>query len=460
MNSPHIQPGDADPENDDLLERIRRLHWCGIYTRQSRGSKDDYSSCQAQFESCLAFVTSRFDDGWVFNSRRYDDEAESSETLERPGFQRLLEHIREGKVQRVVIHRLDRLSRRLADCARILQELHELQVPLSIVKQPELSGSAADTMLLNLMASFAEFEQQMTRERMSDARKALKRHGRRIAGVVPYGYQSDPVSKQLMIVKTEASHVRQMFEWAADGRKPAEIAAMANERSWRTKRRTSKSGNVSGGGRWTARQVLAVLSNPVYSGLIRDGEQQRPGAHEPLVDQKMFEKVRETIASRRTSSRDRTASPIAWPLRGLLRCGQCGRPLSPSISGYKNLRYRYYRCRSDAGGTPKCQGVSLPAHEIETFVVRTVGDAEFQPSPTATGDNDESERKSFLRLWRNLSPQDQSKALPRLVREVVYDPKRSRITMTLDPDAVEQMVQAASSPPSGGHSPTIKDAES
>lgn len=131
MNSPHPQPRDADAASDDILEQIRRLHWCGIYTRQSRGPKDDYSSCQAQFEACLAFVTSRFDDGWVFNGRRYDDEAESSETLERPGFQRLLEHIREGKVQRVVIHRLDRLSRRLADCARILQELHDLRISVT-----------------------------------------------------------------------------------------------------------------------------------------------------------------------------------------------------------------------------------------------------------------------------------------------------------------------------------------
>ena len=94
MHAPHIETRDADPASDDILDRIRRLHWCGIDTRQSRGPKDDYSSCQAQFEACLAFVSSRFDDGWVFNGRRYGDEAESSETLERPGFQRLLEHRR------------------------------------------------------------------------------------------------------------------------------------------------------------------------------------------------------------------------------------------------------------------------------------------------------------------------------------------------------------------------------
>jgi DNA invertase Pin-like site-specific DNA recombinase len=108
-------PSDADAVSDDILDRIWRLHWCGIYTRQSRRPKDDYSSCQTQFEACLAFVTSRFDDGWAFNGRQYDDETESSEALDQPGFQRLLEHIREGKVQRVVIHRLDRLSQRTVD---------------------------------------------------------------------------------------------------------------------------------------------------------------------------------------------------------------------------------------------------------------------------------------------------------------------------------------------------------
>lgn len=446
MNAPHIENRDADAASDDHLDWIRRLQWCGVYTRQSRGPRDNYSSCQAQFEACLAFVTARFDDGWVFNGRRYDDEAESSETLDRPGFQRLLEHIREGKVQRVVVLRLDRLSRRIEDCTRLLQDLHDLKVPLTIIKQPELGTSANDALLLNLMASFAEFEQQITRDRLADARASLKQRGRRVAGVVPYGYEADPVTKQLLVAVTEAERVGQMFAMASEGKKPTEIAAFANNHGWRTKERTSKNGRVTGGNRWTARQVLAVLSNPVYPGLIRDGEQLRPGAHEPIVNQKLFENVRETIASRRTSSRARTASPMAWPLRGLLRCGQCGRPLSPSISGYKNLRYRYYRCRSDAGGLPKCQGVSLPAHEIETFVMGAVGDAEFHSLPTGTDNNYESVRQDFCRFWRVLSPQDQSAALPLLVREVVYDPKGSRITITIDPDTVEQIMQSASPP--------------
>jgi len=91
VTSPSIEPDEADHDSDDILERIRRLCWCGIYTRQSREPNDEYSSCQAQFDACLEFVKSRFDDGWVFNGRRYEDEAETSESLKRPGLQRLLE---------------------------------------------------------------------------------------------------------------------------------------------------------------------------------------------------------------------------------------------------------------------------------------------------------------------------------------------------------------------------------
>jgi site-specific DNA recombinase len=110
-----------------------RYCWCGIYTRQSRDTDSEYKSCDAQLDACLAVVKSRFGDGWVYNGHRYEDVAESSETLERPGLQRLQAHIREGKVDRVVIHRLDRLSRRPADCIGLLQELHDRQVPLTIV---------------------------------------------------------------------------------------------------------------------------------------------------------------------------------------------------------------------------------------------------------------------------------------------------------------------------------------
>lgn len=135
-------PHESDEAFDDILETIRSLQWCGIYTRQSRSSQSEFSSCEAQFLACFEFIRSRLDDGWVCNGRRYDDDGESSESLQRPALERLLVDIRAGKVDRVVVNRLDRLSRRLVDYTSLLTELHELKIPLSIVTQPDLVETA------------------------------------------------------------------------------------------------------------------------------------------------------------------------------------------------------------------------------------------------------------------------------------------------------------------------------
>lgn len=435
---------DDTHRREQLAEWVRKFHLCGVYTRQSRESNDEYSSCESQSDACRAFVKARHPEGWVYNGQRYDDVASSSETLDRPGLKKLFQHIREGKVQRVVVLRLDRLSRRIEDCTRLLQDLHDLNVPLTIINQAELGTSANDALLLNLMASFAEFEQQMTRDRLADARAALKQRGRRVAGVVPYGYDADAVTKQLLVAETEAERVRQMFAMATEGKKPTEIATIANDRHWRTKERTSKNGRVTGGNRWTARQVLAVLSNPVYAGLIRDGANTRQGRHEPLVEPELFDQVREIIASRRTSSRKKQPTAVEWPLRGILRCGKCGRPLSPSVSGYKQLRYRYYRCRSDAGGQPACKGVSLPAHEIETYVIQTVGDVDNSQTLAEQGDEWVERYKQFAQIWQQLAPNEQRKLIPQLVHEVVFEPVQSTIAVTIHSETITNFVQALS----------------
>lgn len=437
---------DVTSRREQLAEWVRKFHLCGVYTRQSRESNDEYSSCESQSDVCRAFVKARHPEGWVYNGQRYDDVASSSETLDRPGLKKLFQHIREGKVQRVVVLRLDRLSRRIEDCTRLLQDLHDLKVPLTIIKQPELGTSANDALLLNLMASFAEFEQQTTRDRLADARASLKQRGRRVAGVVPYGYDADAVTKQLLVAESEADRVRQMFAMATEGRKPKEIAMFANDHGWRTKERTSKNGRVTGGNRWTARQVLAVLSNPVSAGLIRDGDKTRKGRHEALIERELIDEVREIIASRRTSSRKKQSTTIEWPLRGILRCGKCSRPLSPSISGYKQLRYRYYRCRSDAGGQPACKSVSLPALEIETLVITTIGELNSSESPAGLDDESAKQYEQLAAIWQQLSLNEQRKLIPQLVQEVVFDSEQSTISVTLDTEAVEGFLQAT--PPS------------
>jgi site-specific DNA recombinase len=420
-------------------ETIPRRSWTAIYTRQSRSTAGDFSSCEAQLSSCIKFVMARLEDGWVWNGKRYDDEGQSGETLDRPGLQRLLADMRAGKIDRVVVHRLDRLSRRIADCTALLQELKDRKVALAIVTQPELNFGARQTLILNLMALFAEFEQEMIRDRLTETRTAMKRHGLRVAGAVPYGYVADAATKQLVVERREALRVRRMFEMAAKAKTPSDIAEVANRRGWRTKEWVSKRGNKTGGGRWTPRQILATLSNSVYIGQIHDGAHTRPGSHEAIVSVDLFHRVATIIQSRRSRAPGRQRAKISWPLRGLLKCGQCGRLMSPSQGRHGPIIYRYYRCRSHAGGRSPCVGVCLPARTVERYVCDVVADAEVGHLKDGDADAAKELRQALASTWSAMNEREQEKLLPSVVQEVVFHAKRSKITVTFNPDAVQQI---------------------
>ena len=162
-----------------------------IYTRQSLAHDDEFSSCDAQFEICHEFITANRSKGWVWCGRRYDDAGQSGERLDRPAMSEMLDHLRRGHVDGLVVHRLDRLSRKLIDLTALLTELRTRNIPLLIVTDPTLGTSATDTLVLNIFGSFAEFEREMIRDRLADTRAAKKRKGLRVAGKVPYGYTHD-----------------------------------------------------------------------------------------------------------------------------------------------------------------------------------------------------------------------------------------------------------------------------
>ena len=410
---------------------------CAIYTRQSRASACDFSSCESQFEACFQYIRSQLGQGWIYCNQRYDDEGYSSEDLERPGLQRLLSDIEAGKIDRVVVYRLDRLSRKVVHSASLLSKLSERGIALTMVTSPELGETANDTLMFNLFSSFAEYEQELIRDRLREARAALKRKGRRVAGVVPFGYTTDLVTKQLVPLRAEARRVQAIFQRAAKGETSRQIADHANRYGWRTKRTKSfKTGESRGGNRWTPRQILATLTNPVYIGLIRCDGETRPGAHAPLVTRELFDQAAAQIASRRTHKRPRSQrGGILWPLRGRIVCGKCGRLMSPSISGYRNFEYRYYRCRSRAGGKPPCPKVSAPAEEVERFVCELLG--ELPPEKEGLAGEELKARISFSHAWSALPDRTQRALLPQVVEQVVLDLSSKTIKATISPGALD-----------------------
>jgi site-specific DNA recombinase len=400
-----------------------------IYTRQSLAHDDEFSSCDAQFEICQEFITANEAKGWVWCGWRYDDAGQSGERLDRPAMSELLDDLRRGHVDGLVVYRLDRLSRKLIDLTALLTELRTRNIPLLIVTDPTLGTSATDTLVLNILGSFAEFEREMIRDRLADTRTAMKRMGLRVAGKVPYGYTTDPFSKQLVVYRQQAKRVKAFFEWAAEGQTPTAIAAIASARRWLT----NPSPKKPSGGRWTPRQVADILANPAYRGQIHTANGPAPRTHEAIIPVELFERVRAVIAGRRVSTTPRGKAVFTWPLRGLVVCGRCSRTMSTSVIHHRQLRYRHYRCRSHAGGRPPCKGVAVPAHELERWVIREL--SSLSPDRFRLPEL-RQEVTDFRSLWEMLTERERIESLATVVERVRFDPARSKIQLSLRTGAV------------------------
>lgn len=329
---------------------------CAIYTRQSSVPYQQETSCNGQFERCHDFLKSRAGIGWEWIGERLDDPGFSGATLDRPALQQLLGMVEAGSIDVIIVEYLDRLSRSVYDTLHLLRLFRAKGIEVCIVTSPESSLSPSDNFMINLMASFAEFERDLIRERIREMRQALKLKGRRVGGAIPYGYTTCPPSTKLVPEASESRRVQLIFNWAAEGRTPAEIATIANKRRWRTRSRVSlKTGEQRGGKPWTARQVLAILANPVYVGLITYNQFLRDGEHEAIISDSIWEQARGAIRARKNDGD--SFAPISYtPLlfKGKVKCARCGKNLTQTTTRKDPVIHRYYRCRS-AG----CKGVLI-----------------------------------------------------------------------------------------------------
>lgn len=309
-----------------------------IYTRQSAAPEGTLSSCEVQFEACQEFAEARSGSAWEWVGSRFDDLGESGANTQRPAFQEFIEQVQAGVIQKIITYRLDRLTRNLQDSLEILKICRQNDVELLIVTAPDLGAAATDKFLINILATFAEFEREIIGSRIADKREFLKKQGRRIAGVVPFGFETD-ADKQLISNHEEAQKVETFFQLAADGMLPRGISEKANDLGWKTRATDSKSGQKRGGNAWRPRQILSLLRNPVYVGLFSDKDDVRKGRHRPLVSAELFQRVQVQIDARCPERRTRHSDPYGWPLRGKLLCSQCGRIMSSHYSQRGNIRY-------------------------------------------------------------------------------------------------------------------------
>src|SRR6202051_5040831 len=254
-----------------------------IYTRKSseEGLEQEFNSLAAQREACEAYIRSQQHEGWLLARNRYDDGGFSGGNLERPAAQRLLTDIRAGRIDIVVVYKVDRLTRSLADFARLVELFDAQGVSFVSVTQQFNTTSSMGRLTLNVLLSFAQFEREVTGERIRDKIAASKQKGMWMGGLVPLGYEVH--ERRLIVNQSEAETVREIFRRYLELGGVRLLMEELNRRGIRSKIRVAKNGKTSGGNSFFRGALYVLLSNPIYIGEIRHKGNSYSGEHSAIV---------------------------------------------------------------------------------------------------------------------------------------------------------------------------------
>ncbi|WP_439604625.1 recombinase family protein [Shinella sp.] len=342
---------------------------CAIYTRKSteEGLEQEFNSLDAQREACAAYIASQASLGWIAVANRYDDPGISGGTLERPGLQRLLADLQAKRIDVVVVYKIDRLTRSLGDFAKIVEVFDGAGASFVSVTQQFNTTTSMGRLTLNVLLSFAQFEREVTAERIRDKIAASKKKGIWMGGTVPLGYQV--VERKLMPKEPEATFIQHLFDRYADLKS---VPKLVREIDMQLADNALEP-NPLGFRRVHAGQLYRLLANPGYVGKLRHKDQVHDGEHEGIVSPALFERVQQILADNAVRTRKEARSlQSRHPLNGLI-FDETGDRLSPSHSTSNGRRYEYYvSSRNLAKNGGANDGWRLPAAQFQEVLLSTI----------------------------------------------------------------------------------------
>jgi DNA invertase Pin-like site-specific DNA recombinase len=430
-----------------MATETKRSLRCAIYTRKSseEGLEQSFNSLDAQREACLSYIQSQKHEGWKALSTPYDDGGFSGGTLIRPAMTKLLEDISAGKVDLVVVYKVDRLTRSLSDFARIVEAFDAKGVSFVSVTQAFNTSTSMGRLTLNVLLSFAQFEREVTGERIRDKIAASKRKGMWMGGQVPIGY--DLKDRKLLVNEKEAATVRWIFDRYLVLKSVRALKDEMDASGVVTKTRTNAEGRTSGGLKWFRGALYQMLRNPLYVGEIRHRDQVYPGEHQAIVSREIWNEVQRTLTDHAARHDRGVRSKSPSLLVGCVVDDQ-GHRMVPSHTQRSKRRYRYYVAVPSSEGQegPSKGGLRLPAHDLEEGVWGRL--REFLSSPTqllnALGEIGSRQSQVIqaaaraIREWDGKSASDRRAWLKSLLQQVVVSP--TSLTLHLNRTALQTLV--------------------
>lgn len=341
---------------------------CVVYTRKSseEGLEQEFNSLDAQREAGEAYIRSQMHEGWTLLPNRYDDGGISGGTMKRPGLQQLLQDVQNGKVDIIVVYKVDRLSRSLGDFGQMIELFDKHNVSFVSVTQQFNTTTSMGRLTLNILLSFSQFEREVTSERIKDKIALSKQKGMWMGGYVPLGY--DAQDKKLYVNNSEAALIQLIFKRFQQLGSTTLLCKELNDLGYRTKARKNRDGVLSNGAKFTKGTIYKILNNRLYLGEIRHGKKWYEGQHEAIIEHDLWNSIQSSMEKNRSGKQTRIHQKTNAPLRGLI-FGPNGHAMTPTHSTKKGKRYRYYVTnKASKFSYEECPIKLVSAGEIEGIV--------------------------------------------------------------------------------------------
>ena len=354
----------------------KRLY-CAIYTRKStsEGLDRDFTSLDNQREASESYISSQKSEGWVLLPEKYDDGGYTGANTERPALQKLITDIKEGKINCVVVYKVDRLSRSLLDFVQLLELFEKHNVAFVSITQAFNTNNSMGRLTLNILLSFAQFEREIISERVKDKMGAARKKGKWLGGRPILGYDLDKLNHKLVVNEKAAALVREIFDLYIKEKSLLSVAKILNEKGHLTKRHPTKSGD-HGGIKFKASNIHHILNNVLYIGKVKYNGELYKGSHKAIISEDVFNKAQEIIAGNRVRRDYSTNTHNTGILSHILRCKACNGVMFHTYTSkkkQKHRKYRYYVClNAHKRGYSSCPTRSVNAQDIENAVVASL----------------------------------------------------------------------------------------